>query len=141
MIAGPILFPLINTGVVLNTTFLVREVRRNEQHENFINAVTHELKTPIASVKLHLQTLQQRPVDEAKRQEFYSATHYWLDALALAGYRPDLPIITPDTDQGGRNLASHAPSGPNVYLTPSGAQQYSAFTVERDWPTDPGWWL
>ena len=59
--------------------------------------------------------------------EFYSVTHYWLDALALAEYRPDLPIITPDTDQGGRNLASHAPSGPNVYLTPSGAQQYAAF--------------
>ncbi len=71
LIAGLILFPLIITGVVLNTIFLVREIRRNEQHENFINAVTHELKTPIASVKLHLQTLQQRPVDEAKRQEFY----------------------------------------------------------------------
>ncbi len=71
LIAGLILFPLIITGVVLNTIFLVREIRRNEQHENFINAVTHELKTPIASVKLHLQTLQQRPVEEAKRQEFY----------------------------------------------------------------------
>jgi two-component system, OmpR family, sensor histidine kinase SenX3 len=72
LIAGLILFPLIITGVVLNTIFLVREIRRNEQHENFINAVTHELKTPIASVKLHLQTLQQRQVEEAKRQEFYS---------------------------------------------------------------------
>jgi two-component system, OmpR family, sensor histidine kinase SenX3 len=71
LIAGLILFPLIITGVILNTIFLVREIRRNEQHETFINAVTHELKTPIASVKLHLQTLQQRPVDESKRQEFY----------------------------------------------------------------------
>ncbi|MEQ1913118.1 MAG: HAMP domain-containing sensor histidine kinase, partial [Vicinamibacterales bacterium] len=71
LVAGLILFPLIITGVILNTIFLVREIRRNEQHENFINAVTHELKTPIASVKLHLQTLQQRPVDESKRQEFY----------------------------------------------------------------------
>jgi signal transduction histidine kinase len=71
LVAGLILFPLIITGVVLNTIFLVRELRRNEQHEQFINAVTHELKTPIASVKLHLQTLQQRPVDESKRQEFY----------------------------------------------------------------------
>lgn len=71
LVAGLILFPLIITGVVLNTIFLVREIRRNEQHEHFINAVTHELKTPIASVKLHLQTLQQRSVDEAKRQEFY----------------------------------------------------------------------
>jgi len=71
LIAGLILFPLIITGVVLNTIFLVREIRRNEQHENFINAVTHELKTPIASVKLHLQTLQQRQVDDSRRQEFY----------------------------------------------------------------------
>ena len=71
LVAGLILFPLIITGAVLNTIFLVREIRRNEQHENFINAVTHELKTPIASVKLHLQTLQQRQVDESKRQEFY----------------------------------------------------------------------
>src|SRR3954469_17927634 len=71
LVAGLIVFPLIITGVVLNTIFLVREIRRNEQHEAFINAVTHELKTPVASMKLHLQTLQNRNVDEAKRQEFY----------------------------------------------------------------------
>src|SRR5215213_8274604 len=71
LVAGLIVFPLIITGVVLNTIFLVREIRRNEQHEAFINAVTHELKTPVASMKLYLQTLQNRPVDEAKRQEFY----------------------------------------------------------------------
>jgi signal transduction histidine kinase len=73
LIAGLIVFPLLITGVVLNTIFLVREIRRNEQHEAFINAVTHELKTPVASMKLYLQTLQNRTVDEAKRQEFYGA--------------------------------------------------------------------
>ena len=57
--------------MVLNTTFLVREIRRNEQHDAFINAVTHELKTPVASIRLYLETLQTRSVDEAKRQEFY----------------------------------------------------------------------
>ncbi len=71
LIAGLIVFPIIITGVVLNTIFLVREIRRNEQHEAFINAVTHELKTPVASMKLYLQTLQNRQVDDAKRQEFY----------------------------------------------------------------------
>jgi signal transduction histidine kinase len=68
---GIILVAVIITGVVLNTTFLVREVRRNEQHDAFINAVTHELKTPVASIRLYLQTLQTRPVEEPKRQEFY----------------------------------------------------------------------
>ena len=71
LLLGVLVFPLIITGVVLNTIFLVREIRRNEQHEAFINAVTHELKTPVASLKLYLQTLQNRQVDEAKRQEFY----------------------------------------------------------------------
>jgi len=62
---------IIISGVVLNTTFLVREIRRNEQHDAFINAVTHELKTPVASIRLYLETLQTRPVDDSKRQEFY----------------------------------------------------------------------
>jgi two-component system sensor histidine kinase SenX3 len=73
LVAGLLVFPLIITGVVLNTIFLVREIRRNEQHEAFINAVTHELKTPVASMKLYLQTLQNRHVDDARRQDFYRA--------------------------------------------------------------------
>jgi signal transduction histidine kinase len=63
---------LIITGLVLNTTFLIREIRRNEQHDAFINAVTHELKTPLASIRLYLQTLKQREINEDKRQEFYN---------------------------------------------------------------------
>src|SRR6476620_10456159 len=68
---GFIFFAAIATGLVLNTSFLVREIRRSEQHDSFINAVTHELKTPIASIRLYLQTLQRRDVDEAQRHEFY----------------------------------------------------------------------
>src|SRR6201981_1516399 len=71
LVIGIVVFPLVITGVVLNTVFLVREIRRNEQHEAFINAVTHELKTPVASMRLYLQTLQNRQVDDTRRQEFY----------------------------------------------------------------------
>ena len=70
---GIIFFGAIITGLVLNTIFLVREIRRNEQHDSFINAVTHELKTPIASIRLYLETLQRREVDESQRREFYQS--------------------------------------------------------------------
>src|SRR3982751_2709166 len=71
LVLGIIFFGLIIAGLVLNTTFLVREIRRNEQHDAFINAVTHELKTPLASIRLYLETLKSRAVDEAQRRDFY----------------------------------------------------------------------
>jgi two-component system, OmpR family, sensor histidine kinase SenX3 len=71
LVFGIIFFLVILAGVVLNTVFLVREVRRNEQHDAFINAVTHELKTPVASIRLYLETLQRRDIDASQRQEFY----------------------------------------------------------------------
>ncbi len=72
LVSGIIFFVAIIAGLILNTTFLVREIRRNEQHDSFLNSVTHELKTPIASLRLYLETLQTRNVSEAQRQEFYS---------------------------------------------------------------------
>src|SRR5438874_8397349 len=72
LVFGVIFFMAIIAGIVLNTIFLVNEVRRNEQHDGFINAVTHELKTPIASIRLYIETLQRRDVDETRRKDFYS---------------------------------------------------------------------
>ncbi len=73
LLVGSLVFAAIITGLILNTTFLVREIRRNEQHDAFVNAVTHELKTPVTSIRLHLETLKSRAemVDERKRHEFY----------------------------------------------------------------------
>jgi signal transduction histidine kinase len=68
---GVIFFAVLIAGMIVNTSFLVREIRRNEQHDSFINAVTHELKTPLASIRLHLETLQRRELPEPRRQEFY----------------------------------------------------------------------
>ncbi|HVH88879.1 MAG TPA: HAMP domain-containing sensor histidine kinase [Terriglobales bacterium] len=71
LILGVIFFGIVIAGLVLNTIFLVREIRRNEQQDSFLHAVTHELKTPLTSIRLYLQTLQSRHVDDPQRQEFY----------------------------------------------------------------------
>ncbi len=71
LVFGMIFFALIITGLILNTIFLFREIRRTEQHDAFINSVTHELKTPIASLRLYLETLKTRETDEEQRQKFY----------------------------------------------------------------------
>ncbi len=73
LLLGVFVFAAIITGLVLNTIFLVREIRRNERQDAFVNAVTHELKTPVTSIRLHLETLKARDgsIPDAKRLEFY----------------------------------------------------------------------
>lgn len=83
LVLGIVFFLVLIFGLVLNTTFLIREIRRNEQHDAFINAVTHELKTPLASIRLYLETLKTREVDEEQRREFYNIMLADSDRLLL----------------------------------------------------------
>jgi len=78
---GFILSAILIAGVVLNTVFLVREIRRNERQDSFLNAVTHELKTPIASIRLYLDTLQRHQVVGPQREQFYETMRADTDRL------------------------------------------------------------
>jgi two-component system, OmpR family, sensor histidine kinase SenX3 len=71
LVLGVITFSLIIAGLIVYTVFLVREMGITEQQDSFLNSVTHELKTPIASIRLYLETLQSREVGDAQRKEFY----------------------------------------------------------------------
>jgi signal transduction histidine kinase len=71
LVLGGTTFALIIAGLIVYTVFLVREMGITEQQDSFLNSVTHELKTPIASIRLYLETLQSREVGDAQRKEFY----------------------------------------------------------------------
>lgn len=68
---GTILLTGVLAGVIAYLTLTVRAVNLNRRQSNFIDAVTHELKSPIASLKLYLQTMTRRAVDERQQQDFH----------------------------------------------------------------------
>lgn len=68
---GTIFFTLILIGVVMYLIITIKEVRLNQRQANFIDSVTHELKSPIASIKLYLQTLDLREVSQEQQREFH----------------------------------------------------------------------
>ncbi len=99
---GTVLFLLLIAGVVLIVLLLMREMRLNERQSNFVSAVTHELKTPVASLRLYLDTLQMRDVPEARRDDFYKTMRQDLDRLNAtinnvlnAAMYTDRPVVDP----------------------------------------------
>ena len=98
LLLGMALFALIIAGLIIYTVFLVLEIKRNEEHDSFINAVTHELKTPLASIRLYLQTLQSRAVTDEQRKTFYDIMladtdrlHQTVDQVLRAGAAAQKP--------------------------------------------------
>jgi len=99
---GTLLFLLLIGGLVMIVLLLLREVRLNERQSNFVSAVTHELKTPVASLRLYLDTLQMRELPEAKRDDFYRTMRQDLDRLNStinnvlnAAMYTDRPVVDP----------------------------------------------
>ena len=70
---GSVMFLFVLAGVILYLIWSIQQINLNRRQSNFIDAVTHELKSPIASLKLFLQTLGKRNIDEVKRREFYGS--------------------------------------------------------------------
>ena len=78
---GAVFFACLLAGVILYLIWLIQNINLNRRQSNFIDAVTHELKTPIASLKLYLQTLNRRDVQGPQRQEFYATMMEDVDRL------------------------------------------------------------
>ncbi|MBN2473000.1 MAG: HAMP domain-containing histidine kinase [Pirellulales bacterium] len=62
---------LLLVGVVLYLVLSIKAINLSRRQSNFIDSVTHELKSPIASMKLYLQTLNRRRVSESQQAGFY----------------------------------------------------------------------
>lgn len=69
--AGIVSLGLVLVGTVIYLALTVKAINLNRRQSNFIDSVTHELKSPIASLKLYLQTLDRRSVSDSEREGFY----------------------------------------------------------------------
>lgn len=78
---GTVVFVLILVGLSLYLVLTIKEVRLNQRQSDFIDSVTHELKTPIASLRLYLETLQLRTLSDEQRGEFYVTMKSELERL------------------------------------------------------------
>ena len=71
---GTTFFALILLGAVFVFRATRRQLKDSLQQQNFMMAITHELKTPIAVTQLNLETLQKRKLEEEKQQKLITNT-------------------------------------------------------------------
>jgi len=99
---GAALLTLAIVGTALYLTLTIKAINLSRRQSNFIDSVTHELKSPIASLKLYLQTLNRRHVSPQEQEVFFKdmledverldqLISHLLDAARLEKDRPSPP--------------------------------------------------
>jgi signal transduction histidine kinase len=81
LVLGTLFFLLVMIGLVWLSAWVVREIRLNQRQHAFIDAVTHEMKTPLASLRLYLDTLDRHDPDPDRRRRFQARMREDLDRL------------------------------------------------------------
>jgi len=81
LVLGLVCFLLIIAGLVWLCAWLVREIGVNQRQRAFLDAVTHEMRTPLASLQLHLDTLDRHDPERERRREFLSRMRGDLERL------------------------------------------------------------
>jgi two-component system, OmpR family, phosphate regulon sensor histidine kinase PhoR len=70
LITGLVMLVAILVGMYLIFIFLTRQLKLTNLYDNFIANITHELKSPLASIQLHLETLESRDLNVERRNQF-----------------------------------------------------------------------
>jgi signal transduction histidine kinase len=81
LIAGGAFYLLVLVGLVWLCAWLVREMRTNQRQRAFLDAVTHEMRTPLASLRLYLDTLVRHDPDPGQRRQFMARMHADVERL------------------------------------------------------------
>ena len=95
---GAVFFVILFTGFLVTYRSFNKEIQVGNQQKNFLLSITHELKTPIASLKLYLQTLLKRDLDRAKQKEIIGKSIK--DADRLNGLVENILLATKIDDNG-----------------------------------------
>lgn len=69
LVSGILSFVVIATVLVLFVVFLAREITEVRRQDSFVDSVTHELKSPLASLYLCLQTIERRELAEEQKRK------------------------------------------------------------------------
>ena len=81
LVAGGVFFLLVIVGLVWLCAWLVREMRTNQRQRAFLDAVTHEMRTPLASLRLYLDTLVRHDPEPGERRQFLARMHADVERL------------------------------------------------------------
>ncbi|MBL55998.1 MAG: two-component sensor histidine kinase [Flavobacteriales bacterium] len=133
---GAVFFVIILTGFLLTFRSFRKEIEVGNQQKNFLLAITHELKTPIASLKLYLQTLLKRQLDQPKQQDILEKSVK--DADRLNGLVENILLATKIDDKGfplnveELNLSTMMEASTLHLLEVSGKQVDVEFFIQPD---------
>lgn len=100
LIFGTIFFLLVMIGLAGLCTWLLQEMRSNQRQRAFLDAVTHEMKTPMASFRLYLDTLKRHDPGVEQRREFIDRMSADLDRLDRTVAQV---LDAARAEEGGRN--------------------------------------
>ncbi len=81
LVLGTVFFALVIVGLVWLCAWLVREMRVNQRQRAFLDAVTHEMKTPLASLRLYVDTILRHEPDRERRRGFLAHMREDLERL------------------------------------------------------------